>query len=76
MAKVLAEAVKSAMQPLAEQMGQIAAQLSNYNPNLPKTVVPERRSIQPTKEMQDYIDKVMRSKSATPNLRAIIERTT
>jgi anion-transporting ArsA/GET3 family ATPase len=75
-AKAVAEAVKSAIQPLAEQMGQLLAQMSNYQPSVQKPIVPERRSIQPTRDMQEYISQVMRKKSETPNLRAIIERTT
>ncbi len=75
-AKAVAEAVKSAIQPLADQMGQLLAQMSNYQPSVQKPIVPERRSIQPTRDMQEYISQVMRKKSETPNLRAIIERTT
>jgi hypothetical protein len=74
----LVEALTEVMKPIAQRLDLLNAQMSNYKPPVATAPpVPVRRSIPPTIQMQDYLDKV--KKSATPKLfsvREIVERTT
>ena len=78
----MVNAFSEALRPLMQEMGMINARLSSMEAKpIAKSVVqvPQRRSITPTLQMQSEVRTGVSStvkKSETPNLRAIIERTT
>jgi len=81
----MVKAFSEALQPLMQEVSLLNARLSSLEAkpvvpdSLPLSVVPVRRSITPTLQMQSEVRLGVTptvKKSETPNLRAIIERTT
>jgi hypothetical protein len=71
----LVAALSQVMQPFAQKLDLVITQLSTPQVERPVLPVPQRRSIQPA-PIQQYIQQQPVSKSETPNLRKIIDRTT
>src|SRR3990167_4235834 len=82
----MAKAFSDALQPIMQQLGMLSAEINalksvaSVDPNNPSPpIVPKRRSITPTLQMQSVIRSGASqsvTQSETPKLRAIIERTT
>jgi len=82
----MAKAFSEALQPLMQELGMLKAEISaiKTRPEAPvgvpqPQVIPQRRSIAPNLQMQSVIRSGVTpavQKSETPNLRAIIEKTT
>jgi len=81
----MAKAFSEALQPLMQELGMLRAEISTVKARpaevhaSPPSVIPQRRSIAPTLTLQSEartgVSPTVR-KSETPNLRAIIERST
>ena len=69
----LVEALSKVMNPIAQKLDMVLTQLSTPQVDKPMPIIPQRRSISP--EVVHQVPEVQVSKSETPNLRKIIERT-